>query len=80
MSRSSGGQGHTNACLWRAHDLSNYVWVWSKSVYSLLEENETLTLIVYDAGRSPNRTESPIYKPKCSSKNPAKTHKCIDTF
>ena len=32
----------------------------------LLEENETLTQIVFD--RRPNRTDSPIYKPKFSSK------------
>jgi len=36
----------------------------------LLEENETLTQIVYDARRPPGRT-SPIYKPKFCSKNPA---------
>jgi len=39
---------------------------------TLLEENETLTQIVYDTGRPPNRTDSPIYKPKFSSKNLAK--------
>jgi len=36
----------------------------------LLEENETLTQIVFD--RRPTRTDSPIYKPKFSSKNPTK--------
>ena len=42
----------------------------------LLEENETLTQIVNDAGRPPPvhppaRKASQIYKPKFSSKNPA---------
>ena len=33
----------------------------------LLEENKTLTQIVYNAGRPPAQPDSPIYKPK----NPA---------
>ena len=39
----------------------------------LLEENETLTQFVYDARRPPAQKEiHRIYKPKFSSKNPAK--------
>ena len=40
----------------------------------LLEENEKLTQIVKGARRPPTRTDSPIYKPKFSLKNPAKKH------
>jgi len=41
----------------------------------LIEENETLTQIVYDAGTPacpPIRTDSPIYKLKFSSQKTAK--------
>ena len=59
MSRSSEGQGHNDACLWTGDDLNNKVCEYEVNPLTnekLLEENETLTQIVYEARRPPQRT------------------------
>ena len=58
MSRSSEGQGHNAACLSNGPDLSNNVCEYEVNRLTtehLLEENETLTQIVYNAGHPPGR-------------------------
>ena len=75
MSRSSEGQGHNDACLWKGDDLNNKVCEYEVNPLTnekLLEENETLTPIVYEARRPPKEPDSTIYKSKFSLKNPAK--------
>jgi len=47
MSRSSEGQGHNDACLWKGLDLSTNVSEYE--VNRLLEESKTLTQIVNNA-------------------------------
>ena len=53
MSRSYEGQGHNAICWWKGLDLSNNVGEYEVNRFTkekLLEENETLTQIVNDAG------------------------------
>ena len=54
MSRSSEGQGHNDACLWKGLDQSTMCvgmkWI-ASLMKKLLEENKTWTQIVYDARR-----------------------------
>ena len=66
--------------VWRSRLRQHCVWVWRKSVnqwkgynWKTLEENETLSQIVNDAGRK----VSPINKLKSSSKIRLKKTKCI---
>ena len=63
LSRSSEGQGHNDACLSKGPDLSNNVCEYEVNrltTENWLEENETVTQIVYNAGRPTGQTYQSI--------------------
>ena len=72
------GQGHNATCWWKGYDLSNNVCEYevNRLTNELLEENETLMHIVYDARRPPNWIHQSVSL-NFLRKNPAKNSRSV---